>query len=177
MLVRGRNTSQREDTSMKKAERMEQMIREIAGIDDVAGNWPPAYTAYFTCFNRCEYYEAHDVLEHLWLQNSGPEYHFFKGLIQFAGAFVHLRKNYLRPHHHKDGRRLAPAARLFSLALLNWKDQPIYTWGLNLNEPRNVCLQNLKVLEGSNFTTNPWRPETAPKLLPKPLPDLLLSGI
>lgn len=153
---------------MKKAERMEEMIRGIAGDATTSDDWPPAYRAYFICFNKCQYYEAHDVLEHLWLQTSGLEYHFFKGLIQFAGAFVHLQKNYLRPHHHKDGRRLAPAARLFALSLRNWTGLPDRTWGLDMQEPRNLCLQYVEVLERGIFTVNPWRPETAPKLVLQP---------
>jgi hypothetical protein len=151
---------------MKKAGRMEKLIQEITGSNADSNPWPAAYTAYFLCFNSAEYYEAHDVLEHLWLQTSGPEHRFFKGLIQFAGAFVHLRKQYLRPHHHKDGRRLAPAARLFTIALLNWKDQQKYTWGLDLDVPRSLCREYLAVLEGSSFAINPWRPENAPQLLP-----------
>ena len=51
------------------------------------------YLGYFACFNRGWFYEAHDVLEELWLANrTGPNYAFYKGLIQLAGAFVHLQK-------------------------------------------------------------------------------------
>ncbi len=56
------------------------------------------YLGYFDCFNRQLFYEAHDVLEDLWLlDRHGPSGDFFKGLIQLAGAFVHLQKNRLRP--------------------------------------------------------------------------------
>ena len=45
-------------------------------------------------------------MESLWLQDrNGPDGDFFKGLIQFAGAFVHLQKQ--RPR---------PALKLFRLA-------------------------------------------------------------
>jgi predicted metal-dependent hydrolase len=56
------------------------------------------YLAYFECFNRGLFFEAHDVLEELWLeQKGGSNYAFHKGLIQLAGAFVHLQKGRPRP--------------------------------------------------------------------------------
>jgi len=42
-----------------------------------------------------------------------------KGLIQAAGAFVHLQKRFEHPSHAKHGRRLPPAVRLFRLAEKN----------------------------------------------------------
>ena len=52
----------------------------------------------FRWINEQKFYEAHDVLEALWLQDrNGPDGDFFKGLIQFAGAFVHLQKKRQRP--------------------------------------------------------------------------------
>jgi hypothetical protein len=58
----------------------------------------PYYAGFFDCFNRGEYYEAHEVLEELWLKVRGsPNGAFYKGLIQLAGAFVHLQKDRLRP--------------------------------------------------------------------------------
>jgi predicted metal-dependent hydrolase len=66
----------------------------------------PRYLAYFQCFNQQLFFDAHDVLEDLWLaERNGPNYSFYKGLIQLAGAFVHLQKQ-----------RSAPAASLFRLA-------------------------------------------------------------
>src|SRR5690242_1238657 len=54
------------------------------------------YLAYFECFNRQLFHESHDVLEELWLADKhGRNYSFYKGLIQLAGAFVHLQKNRL----------------------------------------------------------------------------------
>src|SRR6266446_3502559 len=69
----------------------------------------PHYLGYFECFNRQLFYEAHEVLEQLWLPaRHGPESPFYKGLIQLAGAFVHLQKG-----------RVQPAASLFDLAKEN----------------------------------------------------------
>src|SRR5580698_10045868 len=89
---------------MKKSDKIAQLVgaRKEGGLD-------PHYLGYFDCFNRGEYYEAHDVLEQLWLKDrQGPNGAFYKGLIQLAGAFVHLRKE-----------RLRPAAALFKLAGAN----------------------------------------------------------
>lgn len=78
------------------------MLLQTAGED---GPQAP-YRAYFYFFNRQQFYEAHDILESLWLQErQGPDNHFYKALIQLAGAFVHLQKQ-----------RLKPAAALFKLA-------------------------------------------------------------
>jgi hypothetical protein len=56
------------------------------------------YLGYFDCFNRQLFYEAHEVLEDLWLKDKyGPNGAFYKGLIQLAGAFVHLQKIVRRP--------------------------------------------------------------------------------
>ena len=72
------------------------------------------YLGYFDCFNRQLFYEAHDVLEDLWLKDKhGPNGAFYKGLIQLAGAYVHLQKD-----------RLRPAAALFKLAHANLEKYP-----------------------------------------------------
>ena len=58
----------------------------------------PRYIGWFQCFNKGQFYEAHDVLEDLWLEDrNGPDGDFFKGLIQLAGAFVHFQKGRPRP--------------------------------------------------------------------------------
>ena len=72
------------------------------------------YLGYFDCFNRQLFYEAHDVLEELWLADRhGTDGDFFKGLIQLAGAFVHIQKN-----------RRGPAQALFKLARVNLEKYP-----------------------------------------------------
>lgn len=48
----------------------------------------PRYRAYFDCFNRQEYFEAHEVLEGLWLVTRDHRRDFYKGLIQTAAAFL-----------------------------------------------------------------------------------------
>ena len=67
------------------------------------------YLGFFHCFNDQQFYEAHEVLESLWLgERKGPNAAFYQGLIQLAGAFVHLQKA-----------QLGPAAALFRLADAN----------------------------------------------------------
>ena len=75
----------------------------------------PHFAGYIRFFNEQKFYEAHDVLEALWLQDRhGPDGDFFKGLIQFAGAFVHLQK-----------RRPRPASKLFRLCATYLAEYPL----------------------------------------------------
>jgi len=88
----------------KKSPAIAERIRAFAG-----GELDPHYAGYFDCFNRQLFYEAHDVLEELWLPDrKGPAGDFYKGLIQLAGAFVHVQKS--RPQ---------PALALLELAEVN----------------------------------------------------------
>lgn len=144
---------------MKKAERMEDFVGRLVGGDD--SRYHACYRGYFVCFNAGRYYEAHDVLEHLWLQE-GKRETFYKGLIQVAGGFVHLQKHYLRPFHHKDGRRLAPAARLFRLAVKNMEAYRPRYQGLDVEALCALCGRLAEGIEAGKG--NPWRPEMAPQL-------------
>lgn len=101
-----------------KQERLENWLHAAFGA---GASRETCLRGYLECFNRAEYYEAHDVLEHLWLglERASPAGRFYKGLIQFAGGFVHLRLHRLEPGHRVHGRRLRPAAKLFALALAN----------------------------------------------------------
>ena len=80
------------------------------------------YLGYFDCFNRQLFFEAHEVLEELWLpQRHGPNGAFYKGLIQLAGAFVHLQKG-----------RPGPALALLKLAQANLEQFSAPHEGLDL---------------------------------------------
>src|ERR671924_411007 len=108
---------------MSKGERISQFVAQL-GINDAPPDRTdvakhPFYRAFFQCWNEKQYYEAHDVLEQLWLKTKSPDADYFKGLIQAAGAFVHLQKRFEHPSHAKHGRRLPPAVRLFRLAEKN----------------------------------------------------------
>lgn len=129
-------------------------VAALVADHGVAGVHDPHYTGYFNCFNRQLYYEAHDVLEALWLSDRrAPQAAFYQGLIQLAGAFVHLQKG-----------RLAPAGRLFALALKNLEPYPSLYTGLDLEGVRQLCRRYQSALEAGGFQTNPWSPERAPVL-------------
>jgi hypothetical protein len=147
---------------MKKKERIASLVSGLKTADD----WPldPHYTGYFTCFNAQQYYEAHDVLEHLWLQTKDENHSFYKGLIQIAGAFVHLQKQYLHPTHPKHGRRLRPATRLFQLGMHNLEGYRPRHMHLDIEALRVLCEGMVRKIAGSDYESNPWSPDNAPVL-------------
>lgn len=140
---------------------MEAMVSDEPATDD---GWHPCYAGFFRRFNAGEYYEAHDVLEHLWLRTTGPEYGFYKGLIQLAGAFVHLKKHHARPTHPKDGRRLQPATRLFLLAEANLGPHSPSHMGLDVAAVCEFSEQWRAAIEQGSFAQNPWNPDALPTL-------------
>ncbi len=143
------------------------MTAFVAGLDaDPASAYDPCYQGYFRCFNAGRYYEAHDVLEHLWLQGGrdDPDHAFYKGLIQLAGAFVHLRKQQEHPTHAKHGRRLRPAARLFALAAANLAAYGPRHLGLDVDAVCALCAERTADLIRANYEQNPWSPDGLPKI-------------
>jgi len=113
------------------------------------------YLGYFDCFNRQLFYEAHDVLEDLWLPDRhGVNGNFYKGLIQLTGAFVHLQKN-----------RLRPAAALFKLAQANLGKYPSLHEQLDLKIVLRLIADWLRQLETNDFTVNPLSAATVPRLV------------
>jgi predicted metal-dependent hydrolase len=153
---------------MNKGERISQLAAELGGdgVDpgqtEVAKH--PFYRAFFRCWNEQRYYEAHDVLEQLWLKNDSSDADFFKGLIQAAGAFVHLQKRFEHPLHAKHSRRLRPAVRLFRLAESNLTRFGPRHHGLNVTAFCRLLNAYADQIAASDYKTNPWSPETAPKL-------------
>jgi predicted metal-dependent hydrolase len=118
------------------------------------GKLDPHYTGYFELFNQRKYFEAHDVLEHIWLKDRhGPDGAFHKGLIQLAGAFVHLQKN--RPQ---------PASSLFKLALANLGKYPRIHEHLNLENICGLIGKWLDELERTHFKINLLTAANAPEL-------------
>jgi predicted metal-dependent hydrolase len=112
------------------------------------------YLGYFDCFNDQLFYEAHDVLEELWLADRrGPNGDFFKGLIQLAGAFVHLQKD-----------RLRPSAALFKLARANLQKYPATHEQLAVSSVLGLIETWLGWLEAGEFNENPLRSQVAPRL-------------
>jgi predicted metal-dependent hydrolase len=119
-----------------------------------AQNYDPQYVSFFECFNRQRFFEAHEVLEALWLpQRQGPNGLFYKGLIQLAGAFVHLQKN-----------RLGPAVALFALAQTNLQKYPANHEGLEVEDVLAMIGDWLRKSKSADPLTNPFAPAGAPRL-------------
>ena len=134
-----------------KSERISQLVASLQG----SGSGLDAhYLGYFECFNNQRFYEAHDVLEQLWLKERRQANDlFYKGLIQLAGAFVHLQKN-----------RLPPAGALFKLAASNLRQYPRQHQRLDLEGVLALIQQWIGKLEDGLYAVNPLGPESAPKL-------------
>jgi predicted metal-dependent hydrolase len=153
---------------MNKGERISQWVADATGEDvnrDEAGvERHPYYRAFFRCWNEQQYYEAHDVLEQLWLKTKSSDSDFFKGLIQAAGAFVHLQKHFEHPSHAKHSRRLSPAVRLFRLAQKNLANFAPWHHGLEVTGLCQLLSRYADQIVASDYTINPWSPEAAPQL-------------
>ena len=133
----------------KKSGKITERIAEFQGRELDAH-----YLGFFDCFNDQLFYEAHDVLEELWLPDRhGPKGDFFKGLIQLAGAFVHLQKE-----------RLRPSAALFKLARANLLKYPTTYERLDVAAVLKLIADWLNWLEGAAFNVNPLRGRVAPRL-------------
>jgi uncharacterized protein len=153
---------------MSKGERISHFVQSLEGVNTRARSGRmadhPYYRAFFQCWNERRYYEAHDVLEQVWLKDpiSSEDAQYFKGLIQAAGAFVHLQKQFEHPTHPKHGKRLGPAVRLFRLAEKNLAPFGDERHALDLAQFREILSTYRDRVEAEG--NNPWTPETAPKV-------------
>jgi hypothetical protein len=135
-----------------KAERTESLLAGLKADGPDGHGVDRHYAGYFECFNRGLFYEAHDVLEPLWLAHrEGPNGLFYKGLIQLAGAFVHLRKG-----------RAGPAAALLRLARTNLRRYPAEHERLDVRAVLVLIERRLEKLE--NGGVNPPVEEERPVL-------------
>ncbi len=134
----------------KKSAKIAELVAGLQG-----GRFDARYLGYFACFNQQLFFEAHDVLEELWLTQgkSGPDHAFHKGLIQLAGAFVHLQKQ-----------RLRPAVALFDLADANLRRYPAAHAGLDLAAMLALIADWRGRVVDHGFEVNPLRPEAPPEL-------------
>jgi len=132
-----------------KSGKVAEMVAQFAGR-----RLDARYLGYFDCFNRQLFYEAHDVLEDLWLlDRHGPSGDFFKGLIQLAGAFVHLQKN-----------RLRPADALFKLAERNLAKYPAQHESTDVRALLQLISTWRGTLAANGFERNPLIASTVPLL-------------
>jgi hypothetical protein len=154
---------------MSKGERISRFVQSL----DTGSGRPtsglladhPYYRAFFQCWNDQRYYEAHDVLEQVWLNDpiSADDAQYFKGLIQAAGAFVHLQKQFEYPTHPKHGKRLGPAVRLFRLAEKNLAPFGMDRHALDLAQFREMLSRYCEAVDAA-LGKNPWNPDNAPKV-------------
>ena len=149
----------------------DRIAARVAGKGHESG-FHPCYLEYFRLFNAQEYYEAHDVLEHIWLDAEGERHVFYKALIQFAGGYVHLQNHHREPSHRIHGQRLRPAARLFRRSAELLTNLPPTYEGLTLDDVTAIALSTAHVLESASFTTNPYHPSQAPVLRPPTFSNL-----
>ncbi|MFO1499311.1 MAG: DUF309 domain-containing protein [Verrucomicrobiota bacterium] len=132
-----------------KSARIATLIEHCQG-----GALNPHYLGFFDCFNRQLFYEAHDVLEELWLADRhGPNGAFYKGLIQLAGAFVHLQKG-----------RTGPAGALFRLAESNLLKYPGVHESLDLGLVLGLIRSWLDRLGAIGSQPLPLTPDNLPSL-------------
>lgn len=133
----------------KKNEKIAGIIESLRGRE-----FDAHYLGFFECFNRQLFFEAHEVLEELWLtERGGPRDLFYKGLIQLAGAFVHFQKN-----------RLAPAAALLKLAQANLAKYPETYEGLDTVRVCEMIGTWLSGLQPGAPAQNPLANDSLPSL-------------
>jgi len=147
---------------MKKNDRIHAFVQQLGA--NPALELDPRYQGFFQCFNEQQYYEAHDVLENLWLERKDEHHLFFKGLIQLAGAFVHLQKQFTHPTHPKHGRRMRPAVRLFQLAAKNLAAFAPRHLHLDVAAVLRMCERQAAEIVAGDYEKNPWKPDDAPNL-------------
>ena len=58
--------------------------------------YDPRYLAGIEHFNKCDFFEAHEVWEELWADYSGPSRKFYQGLIQVAVCLHHFGNGNIR---------------------------------------------------------------------------------
>jgi predicted metal-dependent hydrolase len=138
----------------KKSGRISELIEQT-----LPGDFDGHYLGYFACFNRQQFFEAHDVLEALWLADGkqAENYCFYKGLIQLAGAFVHLQKE-----------RLKPSISLLNLAETNLAKYPPRNLGIEIQGVLSLINVWRQMIHNGECYRNPLLTEPAPTL---PLPQ------
>jgi predicted metal-dependent hydrolase len=129
--------------------------KTAAMIDRLKGHGLDAhYLAYFECFNQQLFFEAHEALEQLWLpERQGPEGAYYKGLIQLAGAFVHLQKY-----------RVKPAAALLRLAHDNLQKYAPFHLSLDVHRVSALIEDWRKKIESPEFRPESFCGAVAPRL-------------
>jgi hypothetical protein len=88
------------------------------------------------CFNRREFWEAHDVWERVWLESRGESKLFIQGLIQYAAAYFHIQRG-----------TLVGAVRLFPKAARKLAGIDVTFAGIDRRELAARAPKHLKLVE------------------------------
>ena len=65
--------------------------------DPILVPYPPTeFLRYVELFNATEYFDAHEILEDLWVVTTGEEREFYKGLIMLAVGLLHAERGNTR---------------------------------------------------------------------------------
>jgi len=91
-------------------EKYARVIDAAALSDDCAGALSALAQQGIALFNQQEYFEAHEVLEHAWNEESGPVRELYRGILQVAVAYLQIER------HNYNG-----ALKMF-LRLRQWLD-------------------------------------------------------
>ena len=128
------------------------IARLLAGLH--SDRYDPHYLGYFECFNRQLFYEAHDVLEELWLASKHTlNGRYYQGLIMATGAFVHFQHD--RP---KGG------SNLLKMAIERLKPYGAVHEGFEVGKFVEVLESWLYLVDSTDCKENPFHPKLAPKL-------------
>lgn len=133
-------------------DKSDKVAKLIAGLR--SDKYDPHYLGYFECFNRSLFYEAHEVLEQLWLAaKNTPNERYYQGLIMAAGAFVHFQQN-----------RPKAASNLLKKAIERLTPYGSMHEGFEVGQFLE-CLESwLYLVDSMGYKENPFHPKLAPKL-------------
>jgi predicted metal-dependent hydrolase len=65
---------------------------ETSKQEDCRGDLPPQAVLGLELFNRGEYFEAHEALEAAWRAESAPIRDLYRGILQAAVVYLHIRR-------------------------------------------------------------------------------------
>ena len=109
------------------------------------------------CFNRQEYWECHEELEHVWLEDrSDPVRNIYWAIIQVAAALIHYRQNNIIGAQGMIIKAKEKFKRCRELNVINSLVETRLDWqhfeNLSLNVPsENAALSDFKLLFDFRF--------------------------
>lgn len=130
----------------------DKIAKLLAGLK--SDRYDPHYLGYFELFNRQLFYEAHDVLEELWLASKPTRNaRYYQGLIMATGAFVHFQKG-----------RPKAASNLLKMAIERLKPYGTVHEGFEVGKFVACLASWLYLVESTGYKDNPFHPCLAPKI-------------